>query len=114
VESVTVSYLIYAPAQTNFGSYGGIINESNLKGPYHKKLSYLFPSHNFQAIFGLSSLAIPLAADNSFDFQSQLTPYYEFSYGVKTWQLLENLEISYVIAGLMPATLCDEVSECKA
>ena len=56
IESVTLSYLIYSPSDITFGSYGGIISELNIKGIYNINLNYLFPSHHFHPIFGISAI----------------------------------------------------------
>lgn len=114
IESVTLSFVVYEPSQVNFGSYGGTVAEANLQGAVRKNLRYLFPNLHSYCLFGLSALTSSDKAEDSITYNSSVSGYYDLSVSVEEWEQLAFFEITYLVAGMMPAQICSTVKECQA
>lgn len=96
-----------------FASYGGTIAEDNLQGTINKNLHYIFPNHYSYSLFGLSALTSSENPEDTITFFSFLSDYYDFSASVEEWELLKTVEVTYLVAGMLPGQICREVEECK-
>ena len=114
IESVTLSFVVYEPSQVSFGSYGGTLAEASLQGIVLKNIHYLFPNRHSYRLFGLSALTSLDGAEDSITYNSSLSEYYDLSVSVEEWEQLAFFEVTYLVAGVMPAQICKEVGDCQA
>lgn len=100
--SITFAYVVFDPHALPFASYGGTVSSTGLASTAFKDLRYIVAAGTAYSLFGISSIE----AANAFTFTSALLSNLTLAYGVNQWERLALAELTYVIIGQSPASVC--------
>jgi hypothetical protein len=110
LSSLTFAFVVFDPHSLPFASYGGTISSKDLAATTSQDLQYIVVASSADSLFGVSSIE----AGEAFSLSSSLLDNLTLTYGVNSWERLSLLEVTYVVIGPSPASICLRNSDCQA
>lgn len=101
LKRIWLSYLAFSPSTANFGSYGGILSQTNFQGILNSDISRTIYSSSY-LFYGFMTMSI--SGSQPISFTSSIDS--DFVYTIQSSRAFNSFDLCYIVIGVLPGSNC--------